>query len=290
MRVAAQRAHGHSVSAPEEAYAASESPVPGPVALKAPTSFGGRLWLGVRVALGIGAVVGTSLLVAASAHRYALTSPRFSVKNLVVSGSTRFREGEVRELAGIGPGSNIFALDPKLVEARLLQNPWISQASVNRKLPSTLEVQLKQRDATAIAAIGERLYLVSKEGEPFKQVESGDPYDLPIVTGLRAENLQRDRSRELERLGIALEVLRQYGRLGMSRVHAAQEVHVGEAGQINLTVGKEGIVLSLVTKGTRQRLLMAERVVQEMRQSGRVPGVVFADNQAHPERVVVRMR
>ena len=281
---------GGTVSAPEEAYAPSESPLPGPVAEKPPNTLGGRLWSIVRVVLGVAAVVGTSLLVAASAHRYALTSPRFSVKNLVVSGSTRFHEGEVRELAGIPAGANIFALDPRGVEARLLQNPWIAQARVNRKLPSTLEVELKQRDATAIAAVGERLYLVSKEGEPFKQVEAGDPFDLPVVTGLHAENLQRERGLELERLGVGLEVIRQYGRLGMSRVSAPEEVHVGDAGQITLTVGKEGVVLALLTKNLRQRLLMAERVVTEMRQSGRLPGVVFADNQAHPERVVVRMR
>jgi len=30
--------------------------------------------------------------------------------------------------------------------------------------------------------------------------------------------------------------------------------------------------------------------VAEMRRKGRSPGIVFLDNQAHPERVVVRMR
>ncbi|MGC4092298.1 MAG: FtsQ-type POTRA domain-containing protein [Polyangiaceae bacterium] len=290
MRFATDPTHGNGVSAPDEAYAPSESPLPGRVHEKPRAGLASKLWLFARVALGVFAVVGTSLLVAASAHRYALTSPRFSVKNVVVSGSTRFHEAEVRELASISGASNIFALDPRVVEARLLQNPWVAEARVNRKLPSTLEVQLKQRDAQAIAAVGERLYLVSKEGEPFKSVESNDPFDLPVITGLYADNLQRDRGRELERLGTALDVLRQYGRLGMSRVHAPQEVHLGEGGQVSLSVGKEGVVLWLNTKGLRQRLLMAERVVSEMRQSGRLPGVVFADNQAHPERVVVRMR
>jgi cell division protein FtsQ len=55
-------------------------------------------------------------------------------------------------------------------------------------------------------------------------------------------------------------------------------------------VGKEGMVIQLGNTGFRQRLLMAERVVEETRRSGRLPGIVFADNQAHPERVVVRMR
>jgi cell division protein FtsQ len=76
----------------------------------------------------------------------------------------------------------------------------------------------------------------------------------------------------------------------MSRVHAAQEIHVADGGAITLIVGKEGVVIQLGTGGFRQRLLMAERVVEESRRSGRLPGIVFADNEAHPERVVVRMR
>jgi hypothetical protein len=35
---------------------------------------------------------------------------------------------------------------------------------------------------------------------------------------------------------------------------------------------------------------MAERVLGKLGQKGQVPGIVFADNEAHPERVVVRMR
>jgi hypothetical protein len=35
---------------------------------------------------------------------------------------------------------------------------------------------------------------------------------------------------------------------------------------------------------------MAERVIGQLAAKGRVPGIVFLDNIAHPERVVVRMR
>jgi len=57
-----------------------------------------------------------------------------------------------------------------------------------------------------------------------------------------------------------------------------------------LTAGKEGITFELGKDAYRRKLLMAEQVVSEMRRKGRAPGIVFLDNQAHPERVVVRMR
>ncbi|HWA76129.1 MAG TPA: FtsQ-type POTRA domain-containing protein [Polyangiaceae bacterium] len=289
-----ERMHGASIAAPEERFLPSESPAPaevGPRASGANRAFvADRVWGSLRVALGIAAVVGTSVAVAASAHRYALTSPRFAVKELTVRGAQRLSVDQVRELGGIGAGANIFSLDTRVVEGRLLQNPWIATARVVRRLPSELEVEITERKPRAVALLGAQTYLVSKDGEPFKQLEAKDPVDLPVITGLHPENLQRDRARELERLQLALSVLGQYERLGMSRVHAAQEIHVADGGAITLIVGKEGVVIQLGTGGFRQRLLMAERVVEESRRSGRLPGIVFADNEAHPERVVVRMR
>jgi cell division protein FtsQ len=244
----------------------------------------------LRVTLGIALVVGTSLGVAASAHRYALTSPRFSVQKLVTRGNSRLDLAQIRSEGGIAVGANLFALDPRAVELRLLKNPWVSEARVTRQLPSTLEVQITEREARVVALLGDRLYLVSREGEPFKEVEPKDPVDLPVVTGLLPDGLVRDRARELERLEVALDVLVQYERLPLSRVHVPQEIHLSEGGSITLIVGRAGIVVELGKERFRQRLLMAERVIGELRQAGRVPGIVFADNEAHPERVVVRMR
>lgn len=293
MKGMTERMHGASIAAPEEHFLPSESPEPAEVGPRQAAHSAGateRFWGGVRVALGIAAVIGTSLAVAASAHRYALTSPRFAVKELSIRGAQRLSPEQVRDLGGIGVGTNIFALDPRAVEARLLQNPWISSAKVTRRLPSELSVELSERQARAVALLGAQTYLVSKDGEPFKQLEPKDPVDLPVITGLHPENLQRDRTRELERLARALSVLSQYERLSMSRVHLAQEVHIADGGAITLVVGKEGVVIQLGITGFRQRLQMAERVVSETQKGGRLPGIVFADNKAHPERVVVRMR
>ncbi len=205
-------------------------------------------------------------------------------------GAKRTSLEQIKTDSGVSVGLNIFALDTDSAERKLLENPWISEVKMTRRLPSTLRIELTEREASAVVALGEHLYLVTHEGVPFKEIQAGDPYDMPLISGVSPENLQRDRKREIERIQVGLEVLRQFERVPLSRVYPAEEVHLADAGDVTLTCGKDGVTLELGTGPWRKKLLMAEEVVGELRKKGRTPGIVFLDNQAHPERVVVRMR
>ncbi len=278
------KAHG-SVRAPEESFAFEEEAAG---AGKSPVW--AKLSSALRLGLGLALVVGTSVSVASSVRHYALTSPRFSIQEVNLMGSKRVAPEVAREQAGIVVGGNIFALDTALAERKLLENPWISEARVTRDLPRSLRVEIKEREPAALAVFAERLYLVTADGEPFKELAPGDPADFPLITGASIEGLARDRARELERVKEGLAVLEQYSRVALSKTQPAQEVHLADSGDVVLTAGKEGITFELGKDGYRRKLLMGEQVVAEMRRRGRSPGIVFLDNQAHPERVVVRMR
>ncbi|HLV68372.1 MAG TPA: FtsQ-type POTRA domain-containing protein [Polyangiaceae bacterium] len=274
------RLHGAAISAPDE----SSGLVSGP------GGRGRRFLAFVRFVLGLALVLGVAVAVALSVRHYVTTSPRFALEDLEVIGGRRLDVERVRHVAGIEPGANLFALEPAEIERKLLDDPWVAAARVIRKLPRGLHVELEEREPVALASIAGKLYVVDRKGAPFKELDREDPVDLPVVTGISPEGIARDRRRELERLERGLEVLAKYARLPMARSYPAQEVHVDRGGRVRLTVGEEAITLSLGGSDFDKRLAMAERVVREARALGRVPGIVFADNQAHPERVVVRMK
>ena len=261
-----------------------------PDAAQPPPGVGTRLWSGLKLLVGVSVARGIALAAVWGGVRYATTTKAFAIRELVVTGSKRKTDAEVAKLGGIGVGQNVFALDTREAERRILDDPWVREVTVRRKLPGTVEVELLERDAVCVAAIGDQLYLVTREGEPFKQVEPGDPYDLPMLTGISAENLASDRPREIERVAVGTEVLKSWERLPMSRVHVAQEVHLELDGTVVLTVGKQGISLELGHGPWRKKLLMASEVIARLQVKAQRPGIVFLDNQAHPERVVVRMR
>lgn len=286
--------HG-GVRAPEESFSFEDisDDVPGTSESTAVAAAAGpwaKVLTALRLGLGLALVIGTSVSVAYSVRHYALTSPRFSIQEVNLQGGKRVSPEQARDQAGVVLGSNVFALDTALAERKLLENPWISQARVTRDLPRSLRIEIKEREPAALAVFSERLYLVTADGEPFKELSPGDPADFPIITGASVEGLSRDRARELDRVRVGLEVLEQYSRVPLSKTQPVQEVHLADSGDVTLTAGKEGITFELGKDAYRRKLLMGEQVVAEMRRKGRSPGIVFLDNQAHPERVVVRMK
>jgi cell division protein FtsQ len=290
--------HGAALDAPSEyGFVTSDSPPPGAVAERmqaaagaAPRDPWGSLWAGVKLSIGFAIVLSISVAIAWGAHRYALTTPRFNVKDFDVRGNRHFSAGEIARLAGVERGLNLFAVDTDGAEARLLGSPWVKRAKISRALPGTLRIEVAEREAAALASIEGALYLVTPDGEPFKAIEAKDPSDLPVLTGVSARDLAVDRARAVERLGVGLEILREYESLPISRTFEVEEAHLSPDGSVVLTVGKRGTTLHLGTGPFRQKLLMAARIVSKLSANGEMPGIVFLDNEAHPERVVVRMR
>ena len=148
-----QSTHGAGVTAPVEEFALGESPPPGKAEARrgvrgrsAPPQapdLTARLLSGLRLIAGLVVVVVASSAVAYSLHRYALTTTRFGIKTVDLKGAKRLSPDQVRALAGIELGRNLFSFDTRVAEEKLLRDPWVSSAHVVRKLPATLRERIK---------------------------------------------------------------------------------------------------------------------------------------------------
>jgi len=243
----------------------------------------------VRTMAGVLLVLGVSGSVAWGARKYVKTSPRFAVSEIVVSGGSFRSADQLTDTAGVRRGANIFALDLDAARQRLLQDPWIYEAELARRLPGTIYLTVKEREAAAIAALGES-YLVARDGEIFKRLESGDPVDLPIVTGLTSEGVAEDREGVKHSLRRAIDLADDYGRGPLGPKAQLQEIHLSPDGAVTLTVGKNGLQLSLGEPPYRKKIDQAARIVAELERRGSKADAILLDNEARPERVVVRMR
>lgn len=243
----------------------------------------------VKFILGVAIVLSAASAVAMGAYRFLTTTSRFAIEGVEAQGSQRYSEGELLSLAGITRGTNLFAVDLAAAERTLAENPWIESAHVARKLPNKLTISVEELSAAAAAVIDGTIYLVTREGRPIKPLELGDTGDYPIVTGVTTEHLAADRRLALERIAMGVDVLDYYRRTKLSKAYPAQEVLMDVDGRIRLTIGTPAITLQLGKADYRQKLLMAGRIVSTLRGKGETPTILFLDNEAHPERVVVRL-
>jgi cell division protein FtsQ len=245
---------------------------------------------GLRVAAGILVTIAAALACVWGMLKYTRTSPRFAIRNVQVQGSSHRSPEDIARLGNIVKGQNVFTTDLEAAKVGILADPWIEQASVHRKLPATILVEVVEREAAALVAVGSDLYLSTRQGELFKKPEPGDPYDLPIVTGTHPDDIVKDRDGAVAMIKKALDLVSDYEHTGPAKQLAVQEVHIEDDGGLVLSVGKDPVALRFGKGPYRQSIEQASRVLGELTGRHAQASVVFLDNEAHPERVVVRMR
>lgn len=287
------------VDAPADPVGGDDSPLPGPATTTMrPPSLGpaparrglGRLARTAQLVGGVAVVLAASTGVAWGARRYLVTSPRFGVRTVLVDGERRRTAAQVAAAGGVEVGKNVFALDLVQAGAMITQDPWIERATVTRKLPSTISISVVEREAAALAAIGGELYLVTRDGDLFKKVGEGDPSDLPVVSGILPAQVASDRRGVVLAIKRVLDVAEELERVGVSRRYPVEELHLEKDGSLVVTIGREAIALSLGQPPYRDKIEEASRILNEVARRKANASVIFLDNDAHPERVVVRMR
>jgi cell division protein FtsQ len=256
---------------------------PGPLARSS------RVATFLRTLAGGALIVSLSGTLAWAVRRHIVQSPRFAVTDIVVRGQRQRSADALLEEAGLSKGVNVFTVDLDRARALLLSDPWISEAMLGRRLPGTLWVQVTERELGALVAL-RQTYLVSREGVIFKRFELGDPTDLPLVTGIDPNSVAEDREGAQATLRRALDLASDYGRTALGQRALLQEIHVTADGGFTLMVGKETFSLALGAPPFRKKLEEAGRVTAELDRRGTRAQAIMLDDEARPERVVVRTR
>lgn len=251
---------------------------------------GARAFGVLRVVMGVLLIAGIGAGVAWGARRYVRTSPRFAVSEIMTVGGKRRGPDELANIAGVAKGQNVFSIDLDRARSRLAADPWIESAEIARQLPGTIAIRVSEREAAGLVAMSEGNYLVTRDGVIIKRVEAGDPIDFDVVTGVPLRLVLDDREAATRMIRGALDLALDYGRSPLAQRAPLQEAHVEPSGDLTLVVGKSGVVLRMGAGPYRKKLEQAVRIVAELDRRGAKPDTIMLDDEARPDRVVVRMR
>lgn len=144
----------------------------------------------------------------------------FSVREIKVRGGEKVAGDEIVAMAGLSHGMGIWKIEPVLIENRVEKHPWVRRAVVRREFPHRVVIEVEERVPKAIMVVG-RLYYVDRDGVVFKDVGDGEMVDLPLLTGLKQEDLVAQAQSPRSKIQEALRL----GDLAASASLALSEIH-----------------------------------------------------------------
>jgi len=145
------------------------------------------------IAVGAAGVIFVSLFFI-FVHDVFTQSDHFRAHKIQVEGTQRLSPQAVIAHAGLHRGVNVLSVNLAAIRKRLLAHPWIAEAEIQREIPSTLRIRIREHLPAAVVDMG-RKFLLNRQGEIFKEWEASDPADLPAVAGLMLADLRvADRS------------------------------------------------------------------------------------------------
>ena len=141
-------------------------------------------------------------------HDVATQCRTFAATRIQVKGNRFLDELTVIRQAGIHPQINVLAVRLNVCRQRLIAHPWIADASVRRRLPDALEIEIEEQRPLALAEMPAGRLLINTSGHPFKQWSSGDPEQLPVIRGFAYVDLPQDGQASPQVYAAALDLVR----------------------------------------------------------------------------------
>jgi cell division protein FtsQ len=205
-------------------------------------------------------------------YNYFVSSPFFKLRQVDIRGPSPEMRRELIQACGLDQDVSLLTLDLDQVRARMEGHPWVRTAAVERRFLDTLIVEIEAEKPCAIVLL-DKPYYVNRHGEIFKELDSQDLADYPIVTGLSATG--EAAQEELRGVIALLEELEPMGsEVSLERL---SEVHLRAGGDLSLYFKDLRAEIKLTGERQGHKLAMLRKVVAHLKQSGRIQEVIAID-------------
>ncbi len=223
-------------------------------------------------------------------ERYVRSAPYFAIEEIEVEGLRRLTREDVLARASIAEGQNIFRQSAAEVQSQVEDLPWVASAAVERRLPGRFHLQIEERRAVAVLALGDTVYLVGDDGSLFKELEAGDPVDLPVVTGLSSARFLSDVTHRERALLDVVTLMHDYRSAGLWQREPIAEIHFEANDGLSIYTGDDGMLVRLSVAPWRPKLRRLRQILDRLDAQEARAEYVYLDNLRRPDRVTVRLR
>ncbi len=133
-----------------------------------------KIKLILKIVLSLGIIIGGII--------FAMTSPIFNIKNIEVLNNEEVSSETIISISEIKTEENIFKFKKSDVIKNIRENPYIESVEIKRKLPSTVQIDVKERIPQYSVEFMEKYVYISSQGYLLEISE--DSKGLPIIQGI----------------------------------------------------------------------------------------------------------
>lgn len=133
-------------------------------------------------------IVFIMILVIIAGGLFVTKSNVFLIKKVNVTGGDLITKDIINEKVKQIKGQNIFFVKSSEVEKLLKSDPYVDKSTIKRKLPSTLEVNVTEKNVGYYVKIGDNYDIISSDLVLLEKVNKLKTEDLIQITGLNGTN------------------------------------------------------------------------------------------------------
>ena len=213
----------------------------------------------------VGLLLGVTGLIVASN----LWKSELKVRRVAVEGNRIVETPEILQLVKIAKDAQLHEVDLMAVRKNVLSHYFIKDAVVERDLPATIKITIKERSPLAIVNAQEVLYL-DEDGVVLPHSISKALFDLPILSGVPGTmTLKPGMTLKNADVQEALEILATSKLLGKELYYMISEVRLRDGGDIVLYAAEWGVPIIMGKVNIPNKLVRLETFWSEVvRQQG----------------------
>lgn len=114
-----------------------------------------------------------------------LCSPIFDIRNIEVSGNSKNSNEKIISFSGLELHTNIFKFNKGFVKENIKENAYIENVEVTRKLPSTVQIEIEEREAKYMLQFADSYVYINNQG--YMLEISNEKLDIPILIGFTTD-------------------------------------------------------------------------------------------------------
>ena len=115
------------------------------------------------------------------AYLYLINCDDFAVKKTEIACRQEFVGRDIRALLDASKFRNLLLLDLGHLKDRIEAHRWVKEARLRKVFPSTLKIEIKEREPAAVLKTGDSFLMIDRDGVWLEQLAAREDANLPLL-------------------------------------------------------------------------------------------------------------